>query len=122
MEDIRMIGTDGSSASAIRLDSLAGRWWVSIMEKSGFEQRIADCGPRPILSQVTVLSSAETKAINEAFRREVEAKLKASKGGIVQDLYRGWLDCANQVDELLAAIGKAGSFFQWVIVETEDKD
>jgi hypothetical protein len=32
------------------------------------------------------------------------------------------LECATRVDELLAAIGDAGYFSSWIIVETADID
>jgi hypothetical protein len=119
-----MIGTTGSSATEIiNLE----RRWIATMIKMGFGLRIADVG-QPILTNVAILSSFEAKQVNESYRRYIEADREAPESDIqdIQDIRKAWfqrrLECAMRVDELLAAIGDAGYFSSWIIVETADID
>jgi hypothetical protein len=120
----RMIGTTGSSATEIV--NLEPRW-ISSMVEMGFERRMADVGQH-CLTYVGVLSFVEAKQVNESYRRYIEAKRKAPESDIqeIQDIRKHWfelgLECATRVDELLAAIGDAGYFSSWIIVETADID
>jgi hypothetical protein len=111
--DYRMIGTNGRSARAI---PLFARGWIATMEAMGFGQRIAEVG-QPILTKVAVLSAAEAKAINEAYRQKAEVSLAAARNDISASWARRELDCAGSIDDLLAGIGEVSYFSPWVIVE-----
>jgi hypothetical protein len=122
--DARMIGTTGSSATEII--NLEPRW-ISSMSEMGFGTRIADVG-QPCLTTVAILSFVEAKQVNESYRRYIEAARKAPESDIqeIQAIRKAWfqgaLACAMRVDELLAAIGDAGYFSSWIIVETANID
>jgi hypothetical protein len=113
-----MIGTNGRSARDI---PLFARGWIATMEAMGFGQRTAEVG-QPILTKVAVLSAAEAKAVNEAYRRNAEASLAAARNEVDASWARRDLDCAASVDDLLAEIGKVSYFSPWVIVEQADID
>jgi hypothetical protein len=117
--DARMIGVhvDGARAVSISLD----KSWLGALQRDGFEARSPVDVGEPILSSVTILSAAEARAINAAFRAQVEEEL-----GRQESAYREFcmwrLACADRIDRLLAEVGQVSYYSPWVIVEEADMD
>ena len=105
--DARMVATNGEFARTIPLD----KRWLGMMVRMGFGQRTAAVG-QPILSEVAILSVVEAQKVNESYRSACEANLKAydadrpANPASLRHVCTRALDCAEQVDDLLTAIGK----------------
>jgi hypothetical protein len=91
------------------------------MEGMGFGLRTAEVG-QPIFAKVAVLSAAEAKAVNQAYRQDAEASLATAKSDISASMSRRALECAGSVDVLLTQIGEVSYFSPWVIIEQADID
>ena len=119
-----MIGVhvDGTVARTIPLE----KRWIALMIQLGFGQRMADVG-QPILSEVTILSVVEAARVNATYHREVAANLQQFEADPKRDEffrhgYTCHVECAKQVDGLLALVGRVRYFSPWVIIEEADID